>query len=199
MNPALIIFIKNPELGKVKTRLAMEIGELQALKVYQLLLGITQKATDKVLCSKYVFYSDYIENDDNWENGNYIKRIQCRGSLGDRMLNAFKEITGMGHSPVVIIGSDCPEIEVEQIELAFESLQLQDVVIGPASDGGYYLIGMNRLYPQLFWDKSWSSPYLLNETLENLRNDKIRFKQIKELSDLDNVNDLYRYTLDYKI
>ena len=132
----LIIFVKNPVLGKVKTRLAAGIGEEKALEIYRQLLAITQTAAAKSSCMRHVFYSDEIEND-SWDDNKFNKHVQEGKTLGDRMNNAFEKVFALRARNAVIIGSDCPQITTEIIDQAFVNLKEKDVVIGPAKDGGY--------------------------------------------------------------
>ena len=153
----LMIFIKNPVLGKVKTRLAKTIGDKNALEVYEDLLAYTFAVANSVPVDKAVFYSEHIINQDIWIKGDFQKHEQLGKNLGERMLNAFIVTFDMGYNNVIIIGSDCFELKPEIINNAFDQLKTKDIVIGPAKDGGYYLLGMNMLYEGLFNNKKWSS------------------------------------------
>ena len=192
----LIIFVKNPVLGKVKTRLAAGIGEKKALEVYLHLLEITKNVALKSDCTRNVFYSDEIEND-GWDKDSFNKFEQEGDSLGDRMNNAFEQVFALGAKKAVIIGSDCPELSADIIEKAFEILNEKDVVIGPAKDGGYYLIGMKKLYPVLFEGKKWSTASVLQETINDIIEKDLSYSLLPELSDLDNLDDLKHSQLNF--
>jgi rSAM/selenodomain-associated transferase 1 len=187
---ALLIFTKNPELGKCKTRLASSIGDESALNVYEQLLTHTSDFTSKVDADGFVYYSKNIAQNDNWDSEHFTKKIQVEGDLGIKMATAIKENIDAGYEKVVLIGSDCAEINETDIELAFEALNTSEVVIGPAIDGGYYLIGMRTFIPSLFQDKSWSTPDLINETISTLKNQHINFSLLSEKSDIDYKKDL---------
>jgi uncharacterized protein len=193
MKKAIIIFVRNPELGKVKTRLAKEIGDEKALAVYKELLQHTHDITVDVDCDKFVYYADRITENDLWENNVYQKRVQQGESLGNRMMAAFFELFQQRYSKVVIIGSDCPELTGFIIEGAFDKLDNSDVVIGPSSDGGYYLLGLAQLIPDLFNNKQWSTGTVLADTIK----DTVRLKKtcsfLTELSDIDTAEDLHLY------
>lgn len=186
----LIIFIKNPVLGKVKTRLAAIIGDERALEVYNELLRITRHVTEKVACTKHVFYSDEIENDE-WDDDKFNKHVQEGDDLGERMKNAFEKVFALGAKRAVIIGSDCPEISAELIESAFQALLDHDVSIGPAKDGGYYLLGMQRPLTFMFENKQWSTDSVFSSTMADIDNYKLRCRELPLLSDLDRVEELH--------
>ena len=186
----LIIFVKNPIPGKVKTRLAQTIGNEKALVVYQNLLFCTLKITKAAAnCDKSVFYADYIDHKDIWSEGDFEKHLQKGDSLGARMLNAFESNFQKGYKNVILIGSDCAELTTEIIGLAFNSLENNDVVIGPASDGGYYLIGMNFLIKDVFENKKWSSNSVLSDTLTDLEKNNRSYHLLPELNDIDDEED----------
>jgi uncharacterized protein len=189
----LMIFIKNPVLGKVKTRLAKSIGDKKALHVYHLLLDHTQKIACGINSDKAVYYSDYINDDDIWKNAEFQKSIQRGDNLGKRMSNAFLESFKMGYKRVVIIGSDCFELNEKIIADAFKILEESEVVLGPAKDGGYYLLGMRNYYGQLFENKIWSTKNVLLDTLLDLSNLNLSFKLLPTLSDVDDEKDLLNY------
>lgn len=185
----LIIFIKNPVLGKVKTRLAAGIGDQKALEIYIQLLEITRSVALKVNCTRNVFYSDEIVSDD-WEDDKFNKFVQEGDDLGERMKNAFAQVFALGAKKAVIIGSDCPELSSKIVADGFELLDKEDVVIGPANDGGYYLLGMKKLHPFLFEEKEWSTDSVLSATEADLTNNGLSFKKLNALSDLDTTDEL---------
>jgi rSAM/selenodomain-associated transferase 1 len=188
----LMVFTKNPELGKCKTRLASTIGDEAALNVYEQLLDYTVNFARKVNAEKYVYYSKGIQNNDRWEESVFHKRNQAEGNLGVKMATAFNENFDKGFEKIIIIGSDCAEIDESDIENAFQALDESEVVIGPAIDGGYYLLGMRTFIPSLFQDKSWSTPDLINQTISTLKRQEISFSLLKEKSDIDYEEDLER-------
>jgi len=189
-NALLIIFVKNPVLGKVKTRLAISLGDEKALKVYKILLKKTQQVTSQLPMHQTVYYAEKMDKYDLWSNEHYEKRLQSGHDLGTRMYRAFKQGFEQKHAPVAIIGSDCYEITPEIILDGFHLLNENDVVIGPAKDGGYYFIGMRKFYPTLFNNKSWSTSKLLTETKTDLKGLSLKYALLQELADVDEEKDL---------
>jgi uncharacterized protein len=189
-NNALIIFVKNPVLGKVKTRLAKTLGDQKALEIYLELLSFTHKVTSGLDCGKFVFYADHVDQDDIWQNGGYIKKPQSGKDLGERMQNAFQSVFEEGHDKALIIGSDCAEITTEIIQEAFAHLEQKDVVVGPAKDGGYYLLGLKAMQGSLFQNMPWSSSEVLDLTLRKTNESGLTFSLLPELSDIDEEKDL---------
>lgn len=186
----LIIFVKNPVLGKVKTRLAKDVGNNKALKIYCQLLVITKAVCQAVNCSRCVFYSDEIVDDD-WDADHFDKFVQEGSDLGERMQNAIKQVFALGAQKAVIIGSDCPQITSSIIEEAFAKLDSFDAVIGPATDGGYYLLGLKCSLPKLFTNKHWSTDTVLKDTENDLRSLGLTCFLLPELTDIDTAADLH--------
>lgn len=185
----LIIFVKNEEVGKVKTRLAESIGDRKALQVYQCLLKHTHSVTLPLKVNKEVWYSKEIEQKDIWSHGHYSKKVQKGSDLGQKMAYAFKTSFQNDTSKVVIIGSDCAEITPEILEKAYDELSRSDVVIGPARDGGYYLLGMNKFNPQLFEGVEWSTDQVLQTTLETIKQLGLSYSKLHTLNDVDTFED----------
>ncbi|MEJ2278029.1 MAG: TIGR04282 family arsenosugar biosynthesis glycosyltransferase [Candidatus Lokiarchaeota archaeon] len=186
---ASIILIRNPILGKIKTRLAKDIGEENTLKVYRILLDYTKSVVTKVDCARLLFYSEFIDTNDIWEPNLFIKYVQIGSNLGERMSNAFK-IALKDYEEVIIIGSDCYELRPEILTLAFDQLKSHDIVLGPAKDGGYYLLGLKKFYPQLFENKEWSTSTVFMDTLNDVKRLDLSIFLLPTLSDIDNVYDL---------
>jgi hypothetical protein len=187
----LIIFIKNPELGKCKTRLAATVGDEKALQFYKKMLERTHEVVLPVNAHKTVFYSGFIDKNDQWaENNQFSKALQKAGDLGDKMNLAFEESFKAGYESICIIGSDCYELDTETISNAFSILENKDAVIGPSTDGGYYLIGMNRLIPEVFTNKKWSTETVSADSIDDFRNLHISFGELQALTDIDTEEDL---------
>ena len=183
----LIVFVKNIKLGKVKTRLAKTIGNEGAFEVYKELVAITEKVTSTIDFEKIIYFSDVII-EDKWNN--IDKKVQFGVDLGARMQNAFIDGFNLGYESIVLVGSDLPEITKDNILKAFDALQTSETVFGPAQDGGYYLIGMNKLYPCVFEDKPWSRPNLLEVTTSELKQNNTSFLFLETLNDIDTYDDL---------
>jgi uncharacterized protein len=188
----LIIFIKNPVLGSVKTRLAATVGAERALEVYGRLLSITREAAIGVQSERHLYYADTLELEDDWDSSSFQKRLQRGDDLGERMHSAFADAFAKGAAKAVIIGSDCPDITSELINQAFAALGDSDVVIGPAVDGGYYLLGMNGLHPAFFNNKQWSTSSVLSATMADAERSGLRVHLLPTLNDIDDESDLIR-------
>lgn len=186
----LIIFYRNPELGKVKTRLAAALGDAKALAIYLYLAAHTKTISENLRGDKVVFYSHYIVTEDNWNNDLYQKHIQSGIDLGERMLHAFRDGFKSGFHSICIIGTDCFELTSALLEEAFTKLQSYDAVIGPAKDGGYYLLGMNALHVEFFKDKLWSTSTVCAATIQDFQTLGLKYHELPTLSDVDEKPDL---------
>ena len=189
MKEALIIFVKNPVPGKVKTRLAATVGNEAATDIYRKLLSHTHEVTLPLSCDRFVFYADEIKLNDIWEDKNYQKVVQQGQDLGARMQHAFEWVFELGYTSICIIGSDCMEITEALLRSAFDALTHNDVVIGPSADGGYYLLGMKKSIPELFVNKPWSTTKVFELTMEDIINQQLRFQQLDTLRDIDTEED----------
>ncbi|PHN01924.1 TIGR04282 family arsenosugar biosynthesis glycosyltransferase [Flavilitoribacter nigricans] len=185
---ALLIFIRNPELGKVKTRLAKDLGDEAALGIYHQLLGHTRRIALSVPVERYLFYSNFIDRKDGWPEPDFKKYLQPPGDLGDRMLKAFDQALADCEA-AVIVGSDCPGLSTDILQTAFTQLQQNDFVIGPALDGGYYLLGMKKLAPQLFLDMTWSTDQVFSDTTARMEHLGASYYVLPALSDIDYAED----------
>lgn len=182
----LIIFIKNPILHQAKTRLAKTVGAEEALHIYKMLLAHTRLITEPLKLNKELHYSDFIDTNDYWNN--YDKKLQAAGDLGQKITSAIEET--FNHSQkVCIIGSDCAELSEDIIKQAYQSLDQSDLVIGPANDGGYYLLGTNQYYPELFEDITWSTESVYEQTVSKAKNLNLSIKTLPELIDVDTESD----------
>ena len=184
----LLIFTRNPEFGKVKTRLARDIGHQAALDIYKFLLAHTAKICTPLDTEKAVYYSEEIPNNDLWNATVFQKKKQIGEDLGERMQNAFSEGFNLGYSKIIIIGSDLYDIETKDLEQAFKVLNNHEIVIGPAEDGGYYLLGMKQLHPKLFKNKNWGTATVLQDTINELK--KSNYKLLEKRNDVDLYSDI---------
>ncbi|SNY94512.1 TIGR04282 family arsenosugar biosynthesis glycosyltransferase [Flagellimonas pacifica] len=184
----LLIFTRNPELGKCKTRLASKVGDNAALKIYKFLLKHTVSVTQNLNVAKYVYYSEAIWENDVWDNALYQKKLQNGNDLGMRMKNAFQEGFNSGFEKIIIIGSDMYDLSQKDLEDAFTKLEKHNYVMGPAEDGGYYLLGMNSLKEELFLNKAWGTDTVLQNTLSDLKNEN--YCMLKTKNDVDNYEDI---------
>ncbi|NKI31671.1 TIGR04282 family arsenosugar biosynthesis glycosyltransferase [Croceivirga thetidis] len=184
----LLIFTRNPELGRCKTRLAAAVGKETALEIYKFLLEHTVKISRELDVEKEVYYSEEIWENDIWDNDIYSKKLQTGIDLGERMANAFKAGFKAGYKKIIIIGSDMYDLSQVDLQGAFETLEKADFVVGPAIDGGYYLLGMKTFKEDLFIDKAWGTGNVLKDTLKNLEEE--RFELLAERNDVDYFEDI---------
>ena len=188
MNKTLVIvFVKNIQLGKVKTRLAKTIGNKAAFQVYTELVKLTENTTKNLQNDVHIYFSETV-TDNLWKN--HYKTTQEGNHLGERMKNAFKKSFKAGYKRVVLIGTDLPDINKTHITKGLDLLKQNDVVFGPAEDGGYYLIGLSKMHDFIFDNKPWSQPNLLAETRHELNLKNIKFSTLVTLNDIDVYNDL---------
>ena len=187
---ALLIFTRNPELGKCKTRLAATVGEQAALEIYIYLLKHTAAiCADLKGIDKLVYFSEEMGNGTIWDPLEFQFKVQQGADLGARMDRAFRTAFKEGYQKVVIIGSDLPDLSTEDLLTAFKALDENEVVLGPAADGGYYLLGMKAYHPALFQTKAWGSNSVFKDTLEDL--DGIKTYLLPVRNDIDRYEDLY--------
>ena len=190
MKKSLLIFTKNLEPGKVKTRLAATIGNAKAFFIYRQLIEYTVSITNYLPVDKFIFFSNDLEQKDLWNDKHFFKQVQCGQDLEERINNAFALAFQMEYDKAVIMGTDCPELNAEIMMNAFAYLTTYDVVIGPAEDGGYYLLGMNQLYTQQFQNISWSTQTVFEDTLSICKKNNISYSLLPVLHDVDEEKDL---------
>ncbi|MBD3638867.1 MAG: TIGR04282 family arsenosugar biosynthesis glycosyltransferase [Crocinitomicaceae bacterium] len=189
----LIVFAKNVLLGKVKTRLAKSIGDVGAFDVYRTLFNITEKQSSRLEnCDIHIYFSDTII-ETKWPEAE--KFLQKGNDLGERMKNAFDHGFQLGYKKIIGIGTDLPDLRTEVMNQAFEALDTSDTVFGPATDGGYYLLGMVNKNDNIFLNKPWSTSQVLKQTLEELENSGVTYRLLKEFNDIDTLEDLQKSSL----
>ncbi len=188
----LIIFYRNPILGKVKTRLAATLGNDYALELYKQFVAHTREVISgvNVAVDKAVYYSDFVDINDKWEDVPVQKFKQKGISLGERMLEAFSFGFSMGYKSICIIGTDCLELSSSIVDIAFTDLRNHGAVIGPARDGGYYLLGMKSLESSIFQNKNWGTDSVYEATLKDLKQAGLNYSTLPTLSDIDVEDDL---------
>jgi len=195
----LIIFAKYPEPGRVKTRLAAELGDAEAVRVYRACAEMVLAETDSPGGSAgydvaLAFWPPEKINEMRLWIGPEIKIAPQQGhDLGSRMQHAFAVGFTGGYEKIIIIGADCPAVTQELISKAFVLLDSQDAVIGPAADGGYYLIGLRHTMSALFDKISWGTELVCNQTLAHCRALNITCALLPELRDIDRIEDLDYY------
>ncbi len=192
-NSALGIMFRIPQLGKVKKRLAAQIGDEMTLKIYNMMLQKTIKNVSRLSnIALYGFYKGTLS-----ANLNILKTVQNipqRGKdLGERMLNAFKWLFNQGYKKVILIGSDSPDIPLSYIKEAFSRLDTRELVLGPAEDGGYYLIGLKAPIDSLFKNIRWGSSQVLRDTIKIAEIEGITYSLLPQWYDIDDVESLKRW------
>lgn len=183
-----MIFTKNPEAGKVKTRLAKDLGNDKALEIYKFLLYHSHKVTAPLKINKEVHYSSNIPESDLWSTGSFEKKLQIEGDLGEKMEAAFQQGFKNAYRKIIIIGTDMFDISSEDIRNAFQELDKHDYVIGPAEDGGYYLLGMKSLNSDLFKNKEWSTSSVFEDSIKDMRQAEVKVLPVK--NDIDVLDDI---------
>ncbi len=187
----LIIFTRYPEPGKTKTRLIPALGELGAAQLHRRMAEHTVQQAKAVSCPIEVWYvGGTKELMQDWLGTDLRYQEQPAGDLGDRMCAAFRSAFEQGYRSVIIIGTDCPGITTALLAQSFAELQNQVVAIGPAIDGGYYLIGLQRLVPELFQGITWSTATVFAETLAIIDRLQLSIWRLPPLPDIDLPADL---------
>ncbi|MCB0808220.1 MAG: TIGR04282 family arsenosugar biosynthesis glycosyltransferase [Flavobacteriales bacterium] len=197
MSRAVVLFLRAPVKGRVKTRLAADVGEERALAVYRELLDITTKAMAGTGARSLCFLADGAVipevglPDATWHH-------QQGNDLGERMHRAFQKAFDAGHDRVLLIGSDLPHMRPELLERAFGVLAERDAVLGPALDGGYYLLGLKRPHPLLFNDMPWSTDRVLALSRERLQAAGSNWGELEALRDVDDGDDLAAWEAEHR-
>ena len=186
---ALLIFTRNPVPGKCKTRLAAAIGEQAALNIYIYLLQHTASPCAGLPdVQKFVYFSESLGDGTIWDTDTFDYRLQQGADLGLRMQRAFEDAFKSGYREVIVIGSDLLELHTSDLERAFDLLSENEAVLGPAQDGGYYLLGLTKPIPGIFQNKAWGTKTVLKETLGDLR--KFKTALLPERNDIDQYEDI---------
>lgn len=191
----LIVFTRYPEPGKTKTRLIGALGKEGAANLHRQLAERTLRQVKSL--SEYgsstveVYFTGATEAlMREWLGDNLVYQQQGNGNLGDRMAQAFDRAFSAGSEQVMIIGIDCPSIDAKLLLYAFEQLHSTDLVLGPAADGGYYLIGLRRMVPELFTGINWGTSRVLAQTLAHAQRLNLSVYQLPVLADIDRPSDL---------
>jgi rSAM/selenodomain-associated transferase 1 len=197
MKKSLIIFAREPLPGQVKTRLATSIGDKAAAEEYESMLQEVLKSSRRLSNVEIVVYwaCDVPSLLRLAETYHCTSRRQCEGDLGQRMQTAFEEMFSGGSLICCIIGSDTPDLPLAYIREAYRQLEtgLTDVIFGPSSDGGYYLLGLRKVWPHLFTNIPWSSAAVLALSLTAANNAGAKTALLPEWHDIDTIEDLQAY------
>jgi uncharacterized protein len=187
-----MIFTRYPEAGKAKTRLIPALGAEGAANLHR---QFTERTLQKALALSETaiavhFTGGSLEQMQTWLGSAVQSRSQTTGDLGDRMSYAFETTFAEGYQSVVIIGTDCPQLTSELLAQAFQVLLTHDLVLGPTTDGGYYLMGLCRAIPELFVGIDWSTEVVFQQTIAIARKMGLAIAQLPTLSDVDRPEDL---------
>jgi len=184
------VFAKPPLPGLVKTRLMAEIGAAKATRVYRYCLD---HALDAARNSglDYLVYLSQESAEAPFNEERY--RLQKGGDLGARMINALRDMLDEGSRAAIIIGSDCLDLGAAQLQRAAQALSSHELVLVPAADGGFALVGCREANPGLFRGVSWSSRQVLEQTLANARRLQYRVSLLDGVRDIDTLQDLEYY------
>jgi rSAM/selenodomain-associated transferase 1 len=189
----LVVFVKEPNPGAVKTRLAASIGPADAAALYRVLVETVLDATTpgRGEYERLVFFDppEAGERMRSWLPSGRLRR-QGRGDLGARMADAFARAFARGASRVVLVGSDAPGLARGDVRDAFSALGAHDAVLGPSEDGGYYLVGLKAPRPALFEGMAWSTPSVRERTLERAASAGLSVALLRPLRDVDTLVDL---------
>lgn len=183
----LLVFQRNAVLGKVKTRLATGVGAPRAWEIYRYLVQHTHQVVSRVNVPVGIFVDE--ELSDGKPAIAQWMRLQQGKDLGEKMAHAFQESFALGADRVVLIGTDCPTLSVELLTQAFDDLSQVDLVLGPASDGGYYLLGMRQVQLTLFENIAWSTASVLSETIKRAEIAGLSVSLLPVLADVDTAAD----------
>lgn len=195
---ALLVFLRFPRPGKVKTRLAQSLGEKRAAQFYRIcadaILSEISQLPKKV--ERYIFCADKTDEPEtiHWAGTGFNFAVQKGDGLGQRLENAFSSAFGNGVQKAVAIASDVPDLSADILKEAIQALDEHDIVIGPCYDGGYYLIGMKRLHNELFNGISWSTEQVYQQTLAATGKSGLTVHQLQPLIDIDTEADLHKWS-----
>ena len=196
MSSALLFFIKEPCLGKVKTRLASEIGHPEALRYYRLFVEHLWFKIQKLDCDVYVCFTP---RHARLEIESWLKTRRCIAQegkdLGERLYAAFQYVFNKGYARAVVMGSDSPDLPLDYIERALAVLSRRDVALGLCEDGGYYLLGLHAtsLHSHLFYDIAWSTASVFEQTKQRIKEKGLSLEILPSWYDIDTLADLHRY------
>lgn len=195
LEDVLLIFAKYPQAGFVKTRLAKDIGKEKASLLYRLFVEATLKRTENRRFKRIVFYSPANKKNEitDWLGNGFKMHSQKGDDLGDRLSYAFKFAFKNKAKRVIAIGTDSPTIDKILIEKAFKRLKDVNCVLGPALDGGYYLIGLTHFYPEIFTSINWGKDDVLDKTKYKLHKLGLEFSLLEPYLDIDSLKDLYLF------
>lgn len=195
MKKKLLLFTRYPVAGRTKTRLIPTLGakgaaDLQRQLTERTLRTAADLAGSLSLTLEIRHAGGSSELMQQWLGPDRIYREQGAGDLGEKMNRAFMEAFADGFHQVMIIGADCPDLSPAILATGYQKLAAHDLVLGPAADGGYYLVGLTNPWPELFSHRSWGTNLLLTETIIAARELSLKLYLLEELADVDRPEDL---------
>jgi rSAM/selenodomain-associated transferase 1 len=198
MNSELLIFTRYPEPGKTKTRLAPALGDDGAAEMHrqmaeQTITMAVSFARDYGCSFKVIYQGGSLNSMKNWL-GLHTYRVQCQGDLGQRLDYAFTESFLSKNDSVIAIGTDCPGLGPKLLGKAFDALNKTDIVLGPALDGGYYLIGLCGQHSELFTGVDWGTEVVLSQTLQKIDKNNLTSITLEPLHDIDRPEDIKHFS-----
>ncbi|GAB4334201.1 MAG: TIGR04282 family arsenosugar biosynthesis glycosyltransferase [Leptolyngbyaceae cyanobacterium] len=191
----LIVFVRYPEADKVKTRLIPALGAEGSASVYKQMAEHTLAQVRELSLLKNVsvqiwFTGGSIAQMNDWLGDDLDYQTQPKGDLGDRLLYAFQTAFSQGNESVIAIGTDCPSLSSSILFQGFQALKYHSLILGPATDGGYYLIGMKQLIPEVFNGIAWSTFEVLQQTVKIAKELGLVIAYLPTLTDIDTPEDL---------
>jgi uncharacterized protein len=191
----LIVFTRYPHPGQAKTRLIPALGSAGAADLHRQMAEHTMAQVRQLQQTDPIAVEVQFTGADRaamqaWLGDEWVYRHQSEGDLGDRMAQAIQSAVQAGAQSVLVIGTDCPHVDTLLLAQAFQSLQTHDLVIGPASDGGYYLIGLTQVIPELFQNMPWSTDRIFPRTIAIAQQQHLSIALLPVLTDVDYPDDL---------
>jgi uncharacterized protein len=189
----VLIFVRAPRIGRVKTRLAADVGAEAALLVYRSLAEQVVRQARRLRGARIrVHYTPAGAEAEirAWLGADLEYVVQAEGDLGTRLTAAFNQAFQEGFERVVVVGSDVAELRAEHLERAIGSIAEDTVVVGPAADGGYWLLGLASPAPGLFAGIDWSTEHVLGQTLDRAAEASLAVVRLDTLTDVDRADDL---------
>ena len=198
MNNNILLFLKYPKSGGVKTRVAKSIGDAAAVSLYKCFVEDILSSLQYLNAHIWICYYPESAKDDMavWLGSSYFYVLQKGGNLGKRLQHCFKSSFDKGFEKTIVLASDIPEISENIINNAFKCLEYKDAVIGPSYDGGYYLLGFNKksYTTQIFDDISWSTSLVYEETIRKIEDYKLQYSVLDKINDMDTIDDIRKFS-----
>lgn len=194
----IIVFTRYPEPGKTKTRLIPLLGPEKAASFHkystELVISVVRTFAQDLFVTKEVCYTGGNPNlMVRWLGEDFVYALQTDGDIGVKMSRAFRQSLEADMNRIVLIGTDCPALSADILRAAFHGLLRNDVVLGPATDGGYYLIGLRRAADELFTDIEWGSSAVLAHTLQRAEKTGLSVGLVATLNDVDTPEDFLKH------